>query len=51
LVGRVAAKPKKGDKDTAAIRRFNRLIHASRQLFTTIIPLRDGLAVGVKLPA
>ncbi len=46
--GRVARKPGRGDADTRAIQAFNRLIYKSTQLFTTIVPLRDGLAVCVK---
>lgn len=42
--GRVA-RPVRADVQTRAIRKFNRLIYASPKLFTTIIPLRDGLAV------
>jgi len=43
--GRVAAPAVRNDADTRAIQEFNRLIHRSRKLFTTIIPLRDGFAV------
>ena len=43
--GRVAAPAASNDADTRAIREFNRLIHRSRKLFTTVIPLRDGFAV------
>jgi predicted O-methyltransferase YrrM len=46
--GRVARPPAQGDKETRAIIKFNRMIYGSRKLFTTIIPLRDGLAVCVK---
>ena len=46
--GRVARPLARGDKETRAITKFNRLIYSSRTLFTTIIPLRDGLAVCVK---
>ncbi|HEY3128593.1 MAG TPA: O-methyltransferase [Acidobacteriota bacterium] len=45
--GRVA----RGDKDanTEGVREFNRLIYSSKQLYPTILPIRDGIAVCVKL--
>ncbi len=46
--GRVARHAGPNDPDTAAIQRFNRLIYRSPDLLTTIIPLRDGLAVCLK---
>ena len=36
------------DESTRAILEFNRLIYESKELFTTILPLRDGVAVCVK---
>jgi predicted O-methyltransferase YrrM len=36
------------DAETKAILEFNRLISESKELFTTILPLRDGVAVCVK---
>jgi caffeoyl-CoA O-methyltransferase len=45
--GRVAEKDPK-DASTKAILEFNRLLYDSKDFFTTIIPLRDGLAVAVK---
>lgn len=36
------------DAETKAILEFNRLISESKDLFTTILPLRDGIAVCVK---
>jgi caffeoyl-CoA O-methyltransferase len=36
------------DETTRAILEFNRLISESKDLFTTILPLRDGVAVCVK---
>lgn len=36
------------DEQTKAILEFNRLISESKDLFTTILPLRDGVAVCVK---
>jgi caffeoyl-CoA O-methyltransferase len=45
--GKVAEKNPK-DSNTKAIREFNRLLYNSPDLFTTIIPLRDGVAVAIK---
>ncbi|HEX6502645.1 MAG TPA: O-methyltransferase [Terriglobales bacterium] len=45
--GKVAEKDPK-DSSTKAILEFNRLLYSSPELFTTIIPLRDGIAVAVK---
>lgn len=45
--GRVARKAE--DDNTRGIQEFNRLIYSSPELFTTLIPLRDGLAVCHKL--
>jgi caffeoyl-CoA O-methyltransferase len=36
------------DEKTKAILEFNRLIYESKDLFTTILPIRDGVAVCVK---
>jgi predicted O-methyltransferase YrrM len=45
--GRVAEK-KPAEATTKAILEFNRLLYSSPELFTTILPIRDGLAVAVK---
>ena len=45
--GRVAQKNPK-DRDTKAIMEFNRLLYDSKDFFTTILPIRDGLAVALK---
>ena len=37
------------DPDTLGILEFNRLAYQSPEVFTTLIPLRDGVAVSVKL--
>jgi caffeoyl-CoA O-methyltransferase len=37
------------DKDTRAIQEFNQRLYAMKDFFTTILPLRDGLAVAVKV--
>jgi predicted O-methyltransferase YrrM len=47
--GRVAKHPAPGDAETRAIQKFNKLIHRSPKLFTTVIPLRDGMAVCEKI--
>lgn len=47
--GRAARAAARTDAETRAIQRFNRLIYRSRNLFTTLVPLRDGLAVCLKL--
>jgi predicted O-methyltransferase YrrM len=47
--GRVARPAAARDLETRAIQKFNHLIHRSPKLFTTIVPLRDGLAVCMKL--
>ena len=44
--GRVA--DENPDASTKAILEFNRLIYNSPELFTTILPIRDGLAVCIK---
>ena len=43
--GLVAKRAPRRDGETTAIQKFNKLIHTSPRLFTTVIPLRDGLAV------
>ena len=45
--GRVAQK-NSADASTKAIQEFNRLLYGSSDLFTTILPIRDGVAVAVK---
>lgn len=45
--GRVADK-KNAEPSTKAILEFNRLLYNSPDLFTTILPVRDGVAVAVK---
>ena len=46
--GKVAEK-NPAEASTKAIQEFNRLLYSSSELFTTILPIRDGLAVAVKL--
>jgi caffeoyl-CoA O-methyltransferase len=45
--GRVAEKDPK-DPQTKAILEFNRLLYNSADFYTTILPIRDGLAVALK---
>ena len=47
--GKVARAAAAADEDTRAIQKFNRMVYKSRDLMTTIVPLRDGMAVCVKL--
>ena len=37
------------DKLTRAIKEFNRRMYADKRFFTTILPLRDGITVGLRL--
>ena len=46
--GRVARAAAADDAETRAIQKFNRRIYRSPELLTTIVPLRDGLAVCLK---
>ena len=43
------AKPSVCDPNTEGIRVFNRMIHSDPKLLSTILPIRDGLAVCLKL--
>ncbi len=40
---------KKPDEATAGILTFNRMIYTSKELFTSIVPLRDGVSISLKL--
>jgi len=46
--GRVTQE-KPQEESTRAIQEFNRKLHAMEDFFTTILPLRDGVAVSAKL--
>jgi caffeoyl-CoA O-methyltransferase len=46
--GQVADHSARGDAATRAIRTFNSRLYRSKEFFTVIIPLRDGLAVAWK---
>ncbi len=37
------------DADTAGILTYNRMIYSSKELFSTILPIRDGVSVSMKL--
>lgn len=45
--GKVAQKSPK-ESSTKAIQEFNRALYSSNDLFTTILPIRDGLAIAIK---
>src|SRR5947209_17425853 len=47
--GRVAQPESERDKATRAIVEFNNALYSSSEFFTTIVPLRDGVAVARKL--
>ncbi len=52
--GRVASAitgqpPAEKEAETRAILEFNRLLYSSPELFTTILPIRDGVSVALKL--
>jgi predicted O-methyltransferase YrrM len=49
--GRVLQAASKQNADTKGVSRYNAAAFAAPDLFTTIIPLRDGVAVSLKLPA
>ena len=42
------ARSNERDASTKAIQEFNRLLYGSADLFTTILPIRDGIAVALK---
>jgi predicted O-methyltransferase YrrM len=47
--GRVVRPAPRGNAETRATWQFNRLLYRSRELFTTIVPLREGFSVSQKL--
>ncbi len=47
--GRVAHKPRREHPDTAVMQRFNRLTYGAADFFTTIVPLRDGFGISMKV--
>ena len=46
--GRVARTTERGDKRTAAIAEHNRMLAASKDWLSTLIPLRDGVSVALR---
>lgn len=46
--GRVAQE-KPAEASTKSILEFNRLLYSSKELFTTILPIRDGVSVSLRL--
>jgi predicted O-methyltransferase YrrM len=46
--GRVADRRVK-DEDTEGVRTFNKLLFADERYYSTIIPLRDGVAIGLRV--
>jgi predicted O-methyltransferase YrrM len=46
--GRVADKSVK-DRDTEGVRSFNKMLYADERYYSTIIPLRDGVAIGLRV--
>ena len=47
--GRAARPAAADDKNTLGVQEFNRLTYASKELFTVLLPLRDGVTVARKL--
>jgi caffeoyl-CoA O-methyltransferase len=47
--GRAARPAAPGDKHTLAVQEFNRLTYASQELYTVLLPLRDGVTICRKL--
>jgi caffeoyl-CoA O-methyltransferase len=47
--GKVTRKAAAGDEDTRGVQELNRIVHKSKELFSVLIPLRDGVTVCRKL--
>jgi predicted O-methyltransferase YrrM len=47
--GRAARPVAPGDKHTLGVQEFNRLTYASQELYTVLLPLRDGVTISRKL--
>jgi caffeoyl-CoA O-methyltransferase len=47
--GKAARKVTAGDEDTLGVQELNRTVHKSKELFSVLIPLRDGVTVCRKL--
>jgi caffeoyl-CoA O-methyltransferase len=47
--GRAARPAAPGDKQTVGVQEFNRLTYASKELYSVLLPLRDGVTISRKL--
>ena len=47
--GTVVLPPEQQDASTKGIVEFNRMLYGSNEFFTTILPIRDGVAVALKI--
>lgn len=47
--GKAARKAAAGDADTRGVQELNHMVHASKELYSVLIPLRDGVTVCRKL--
>jgi caffeoyl-CoA O-methyltransferase len=47
--GKAARKAAAGDADTRGVQELNRMVHESKELFSVLIPLRDGVTICRKL--
>ena len=47
--GRAARPALASDTDTLGVQEFNRLTYASRELYSVLLPIRDGVTVSRKL--
>jgi predicted O-methyltransferase YrrM len=47
--GRAARKAPRSDEETRGIQEFNRMVYASKELFTVLLPIRDGFTICRKL--
>jgi caffeoyl-CoA O-methyltransferase len=47
--GRAARPAASDDKHTLGVQEFNRLVYASKDLYTVLLPLRDGVTISRKL--
>jgi predicted O-methyltransferase YrrM len=47
--GTVVLPPDQQDAETRGIVEFNRMLYGSEEFFTTILPIRDGVAVALKI--
>ncbi len=47
--GKVAATAAPGDDTTRCVQEFNRLLYASPDFYTVVLPLRDGVTVAIRV--